>query len=651
MGEPHFRAFRSDSEPNVLAMTSELHPYFEERGFSASTVGALGWRVDQLTAQAARRYGLPPEAAGTDVWVIPYRGAGGGVHFERIRLIRTADVERFKGGKYRQPAAQGLALYDPHLVLEQADPLDWVVLVEGEANAAAIKHALPDWPVVGLPGQTSLKPALADRLADVPLVCLWIDRHDPGSDRNARQMADRLREVGVGEIRQVGDTGGFDANDALRLLGSESASETYRALIDAAQDVPSNLISDHSVYPEPPAPEAYQGLAGRIVRRIEPQTEADPAAILIQLLVAVSNAFGASPGFRVEADRHQLNLYTVVVGETSKARKGTSLGYATALVSAADPSWQECVTMGLTSGEGLVNEVRDHDFAVPPEQAVAEGESPAAWTDKRRLITESEFAAVLARMDQRGNTLSELIRQAWDGGRLRTLSRQSPLRATGAHISIIGHITELELRQVLTERNQVNGFGNRFLWAYARRSKKLPHGGRFDPEQLHAEIEELRAAIDLAAAAGDIPMSAAAERRWEEVYADLSDSLPGTLGAITSRAEAQVRRLATIYALLEQRLAVEPEHLEGALAVWDYCQRSAAYLFGSGFGDRTADRILYALRDHADGLTRTEIRDLFDGHRSSAAIGGALHLLERHGLARTESRPTRGRSQERWYAS
>ena len=40
----------------------------------------------------------------------------------------------------------------------------------------------------------------------------------------------------------------------------------------------------------------------------------------------MGNAIDRKPYFRVEADRHYLNLFTVLVGETSKARKGTSWG-------------------------------------------------------------------------------------------------------------------------------------------------------------------------------------------------------------------------------------------------------------------------------------------------------------------------------------
>src|SRR5262249_8972510 len=117
------------------------------------------------------------------------------------------------------------------------------------------------------------------------------------------------------------------------------------------------------------------------------------------------------------------------------------------------------------------------------------------------------------------------------------------------------------------------------------------------------------------------------------------------------RAEAQVIRLAMLYALLDQTHTIQPEHLRAALAFWRYCEASARYIFGEALGDPIADEIADALRQAgADGLTRTEIRDLFAGHQSSERIAQALRLLAKHGKARRRqrSRSGAGRPVEIW---
>jgi hypothetical protein len=77
--------------------------------------------------------------------------------------------------------------------------------------------------------------------------------------------------------------------------------------------------------PQPVLAEAaLHGLAGLAVRTIAPHTEAHPAAILFQFLAAFGNLVGRGPHCMVDATRHGLNLFVVLVGESSKARKGTS---------------------------------------------------------------------------------------------------------------------------------------------------------------------------------------------------------------------------------------------------------------------------------------------------------------------------------------
>jgi hypothetical protein len=109
-------------------------------------------------------------------------------------------------------------------------------------------------------------------------------------------------------------------------------------------------------WPDPLWKDAFWGLAGETVRTIEPHTEADPAALLIQSLVAFGNIIGPGVHFQAEKDRHGLNLFTVLVGATSKARKGTSWGHIRELAATADGQWcPNCIQTGLSSGEGLIS--------------------------------------------------------------------------------------------------------------------------------------------------------------------------------------------------------------------------------------------------------------------------------------------------------
>ena len=135
------------------------------------------------------------------------------------------------------------------------------------------------------------------------------------------------------------------------------------------------------------------------------------------------------------------------------------------------------------------------------------------------------------------------------------------------------------------------------------------------------------------------------------VYAELSRDRYGLAGAATARAHAQVLRLSLLYAVLDGATEIRREHLDAALAVWDYCEASARYVFGDALGDPTADAIVKALRAAPEGMTRKDLRDLFNRHKQEGEITRACLLLHQRGLARFEKVETGGRPAEKWFAT
>ena len=394
--------------------------------------------------------------------------------------------------------------------------------------------------------------------------------------------------------------------------------------------------------------DAYQGLPGHIVRAIEPHTEADPVAVLVSLLSAFGNACGRGAFFRVGADRHHPKINAALVGETSKGRKGMSWGFVRDLMHAVDPFWaEERVENGLSSGEGLIYQVRDQRMGVNKDGGTVV-EDPGA-DDKRLFVLEGEFAGVLKVATREGNTLSAIIRSAWDAGKLSTLTKNSPMKATDSHVSIVGHVTKAELVRLLSDSDVHNGFANRFLWVCVKRSKILPFGGQWEGQDVASVVSLLGEVLRFAKEAGEMSWGESARPLWVEHYPGLSEGAPGLLGAVTSRSEAQVLRLACVYALIDSSVTIEEEHLRAALAVWNYAEASARYVFGEATGDTVADRIEEMLSEAPAGMTRAEIRDAFGRNQSSERIGRALELLEKHGRAFKETEPTGGRPAERWF--
>jgi hypothetical protein len=445
--------------------------------------------------------------------------------------------------------------------------------------------------------------------------------------------------------------------DLLRPLASKPAAGrngTHDGTLNGA--AATGISPPVPTWPDPPAREAYHGLAGEIVAALEPHSEADPVALLAQLLAGVGNCMGRAAHFRTEGDRHYLNEYVTLIGKTAKGRKGSSWGRIFPLLKAVDADWAEQrVLGGLSSGEGVIYHVRDPITSreVIKDRGRVVGhqdvETDPGVTDKRLLIYEPELASVLKRMEQQGNTLSALLRQAWETGNLGTLVKNNPTRATGAHISVIAHTTGEELQRYLTNTEMANGFGNRFLWLCVKRSKTLPDGGQPDEGEL-AELQgRLAQVVGFGRGLGEMRRDDKARGCWHEVYGPLSEGKPGLSGALLARGEAHVMRLACLYAVLDLSAVVRAEHLLAALALWDYVEHSVRFLFGESLGDPVADEILRLLRAAGEaGVSRTDISNHLGRHQQAIRISQALAVLLEHGLARMDKEETGGRPGERW---
>jgi hypothetical protein len=383
-------------------------------------------------------------------------------------------------------------------------------------------------------------------------------------------------------------------------------------------------------------PKALHGLAGDFVRTVYPHTESDAPALLLQLLAGFGNVVGRTVYYVADGARHYTNLYALIVGKTSAA-KGSSLAHVMNLLEKLDATWAEKrVQGGLSSGEGLI-------------KAVDDAENPS---DRRLLVIESEFASVLHMNRREGNTLSTVIRNLWDKGSGATMTKTNAVSTTNAHVSIIGHITPDELGRYLSPTEIANGYANRFIFACVQRSKDLPDGGNLSAEEAARLTERFIEVIEFAQGVDDMKRDEEASELWRRVYSKLVADRPGGFGKATARARAQVLRLSLIYALLDCSAIVRRVHLEAALALWQFCEDSAAYLFSNNVLSDKAQKLLNAIRGaRAEGLNKTEMYELFGRKVKKPELDSLLSEIESTGAASPERIATAGRDEERWIAA
>ncbi len=467
------------------------------------------------------------------------------------------------------------------------------------------------------------------------LKALWGD----GPARQRDSTRDSATEVAAAGVPPENPPGGLGYEGAANAVPQGHAGEAPGGQFIGRSSRP---------WPEPPPDAVYRGLAGEIVRAYQPQTEADPLAILAQLLTAFGAAIGSGPHFMVGEKRHEPRLFTVIAGQSAKARKGDAWHIVKTLL--AETRLAPRILTSLSSGEGVVKQVRDDEIRRVPvkgqpgqyEEVIVEVGEP----DKRLLVTLTEMAGMFDVLRREGNTLSALLRDAWDHGDLVTATKTDSHRATGAYLALVAHITAEELRQRLTGLDAANGFANRFLWFAVRRGQVLPRPRPLSEAQRSRLAAKLAAAITRARQMGEVDFTPAANLGWERIYARLSEGRGGLAGALLSRGEAQVIRLALLYALLDGASAIDLEHLMAAVGLWEYAERSVDYLFGGRGGDPLAEKIKAALRE-AGELSRTEINNLVGKQTLSDEVSQMLESLEQQGKIAREMRPPGSRGGRR----
>ena len=396
---------------------------------------------------------------------------------------------------------------------------------------------------------------------------------------------------------------------------------------------------------------ALHGPVGAWVRLVQPHTEAAVAALLTSALVAIGALIGRAPSVILDGARHGVNLFALLIGPTSSGRKGTAVAWARRLLALLDADFLRVnVVAGLSSGEGIIHALRDGREA----DASGKGADPGTL-DKRLLVVEGEFSAVLRVQKRDGNILSAILREAWDGFSLHTLTKGSPQVASDPHVAVIGQITPEELRHRLEEADVYDGYLNRFIPVWCERAQVLPFGSEPDAGEERIAVGRISRAIGTARSRGPVEeMTAEARTWWGSHYEALTTGRPGRVGAATQRGAAQVRRLALLFCALDEERALDVPHLEAAGALWRYCEATAALVLGTSELSNRAQRLAEALLEAGEtGMDREAIRAVIGSNNVPAKeITASLRELRDAGIAHVrQDAGTGGRPREVWVHS
>jgi hypothetical protein len=476
-------------------------------------------------------------------------------------------------------------------------------------------------------------------------------------------------------VNKTGDALEFHAHEHHGGDKSKALSEFRKAVNATAETyeiiLPSTAISTPTARNKWPSSilgtEAIHGPIGQYVTEVAPLTEADPAAILMQALVMFGNRLGRSVKYYVGSSIHHANEFLLVVGSTSRGKKGMSRDMAEVLFHNTAPVSEivmesddgieatGCLSdplicysrKGLSTGQGLIHAVRD---ATP-----ARGDKPAdlGIKDKRLLLIEPEFQRVLAQVRKQDSTLSSTLRDFFDSGNAALMNKVEPIKATNAHVSLIAHISPEELKAQTIATDYQNGFLNRFWICMARRSQFIPMPVTISAEMFTHIRDQLRNALRSAQITPrPLTMDDQAKEYFHAIYeTELEKERHGLTESLLARAAPHVCRMAIIYAKADNATQIRLPHLRAAHALWKYSEKSAEYLFGRSTGNKHADKILALLEEAPEGMTATQIYEATGKNLNEKVRADAMEVLERQGMVIRQQATPHGRTVDLWTAT
>ena len=225
------------------------------------------------------------------------------------------------------------------------------------------------------------------------MVFLWIDRHDKASEQNAQRIAERLRDEGVQEVRQLPSAMGMDANDLLAKLDYEGARQAILDMFDQAKPIETGADEGWPLMlnPTPPAfpLHALPDEVAAFVKALSTQFQTAPdLAALAALGVLCTAAMNASVDCG-NWDEETLALY-ILVGSPSGDRKSSVLKKVAAPLYAIQEELREEARTQQVAAESRRQVLNTRKSDLERKVAREEGED--------RLASQAELDELLAEM-------------------------------------------------------------------------------------------------------------------------------------------------------------------------------------------------------------------------------------------------------------
>ncbi|MFE0151371.1 DUF3987 domain-containing protein [Nonomuraea sp. NPDC059007] len=377
-----------------------------------------------------------------------------------------------------------------------------------------------------------------------------------------------------------------------------------------------------------PEPTIFHGLLGRITNELAPHSEGDPVGILASLMSYYSAAIGGGPHVRLDGpSKRPLTFWPLLCGITGDGRKGTGTRIAAAVYKRVSEEFvDQSYYFGFPDSapafiEGIAESARaagwiDEQTGSPGDSGELDPATCQPLPSFPMLFVKEEWADAMDKMKM-SSKYGEAVRMSWEGSDLMTHTmKRGKVVLRRPHVAITAHITPDEFQAKLSPSELSGGTFNRFTFLFVHQSRSLPRGGQLGEADFNRLAKDLGRAVRFAKHQGKIEMQYT-EDAWRyyerSVYGVLDRGHQGELmRKFGARALEQAKRLAALYALADQRTAIEVDDLKAGEAFARYCFASVKFVMAAQAreGEETLMGIEGDARDASEQIVDRVMREL-----------------------------------------
>lgn len=412
-----------------------------------------------------------------------------------------------------------------------------------------------------------------------------------------------------------------------------------------------------------PTPDMYPPTLNDIIKACCECSEAVPVAVAINILIRFSALVGPMVYLPIGDEKRLLNEFVLMVGPTGLGKGSSNHGpdrIFKQVESYLELDLQNQFQAGKSEGINQYSHLKIHSGGLSSGEGLAAelddgSDKSQAVTDKRIIVFESEFSNTMSMHQRSGNTVSMVLRNAFDGVDIKPLTKRDKVRVTRPYVCLFANITASELTTHEQSKTLThNGMLNRFLILWQQPVKEVPFPEPMPSDKVEHYASLIAQRIMLSrnyshethwkkttALARPLSLNDDAKSLWKKEYGRLLNRPDcDVVMTLTRRHRLHALILSSLFALLDGRLTIQPADIRSALSWCEYSRKSVVYIFNVMAKQATAQqlhglsrKVLYAIavlnkKNHQ--CTASDLYNWFQRKLKKELLHGSLELLLNH---------------------